>query len=58
MEVGRDSHGVWDGHAHTAISKMGHQQGPATQQRALHSMLCGGLDAGEFGESGYTCMCG
>ena len=46
MEVGRDSHGVWDGHAHTAISKMGHQLGPATQQRALCSMLCGGLDGG------------
>lgn len=25
---GRDSYGVWDGHAHTAIFKMRNQQGP------------------------------
>ena len=24
----RDSYGVWDGHVHSAIFKMGNQQGP------------------------------
>ena len=27
-EVGRDSRGVWDGHAHTAMFNMDNQQGP------------------------------
>ena len=26
--MGRDSWGVWDGHVHTAIFKIGSQQGP------------------------------
>ena len=26
---GRDSEGGWDGHGHTAILKMGNQQGPS-----------------------------
>jgi len=28
MYGGRDSEGVWDGHIHTVIFKMGNQQGP------------------------------
>ena len=34
----RDSQGVWDGHVHTAISKMGKQQGPTAQYREICSM--------------------
>ena len=44
----RDSWGVWDGHIHTAILKIGNQQGPTVQHLELCSMLCGSLDGGEF----------
>ena len=29
MDQGRDSYGVWDGLAHTAVFKMDNQQGPS-----------------------------
>jgi len=41
---GGDSYGVWDGHVHTAIFKMGNQQGPIVQHKELCSTLCGSLD--------------
>ena len=31
--MGKDSYGVWDHHVHTAIFKIGNQQGPTVQQR-------------------------
>ena len=34
----------WDGHVHTAVSKMENQQGPIVEHRKLCSMLCGSLD--------------
>ena len=46
---GRDSQGVWEGHAHTAIFKMDNQKGPTVQHRELCSMFCGSLDGKEFG---------
>ena len=39
-----DSWGVWDGHVHTAIFKMGIQQEATVEHRELCSMLCGSLD--------------
>ena len=54
---GRDSQGDWDGHVHTAIFKIGNQQGCTVQHRELYSMLCGSLEQeGSFGENGYMCM--
>ena len=48
---GKDSQGVWQGHAHTAIFKMDSQQGPAVQHRELCSVLCSSLDGrGVWGE--------
>ena len=41
---GKDSLGVWDGHVHTAIFKMDHQQGPTVEHRELCSMFCDRLD--------------
>ena len=40
----RDSLGVWNGHAHTAIFKMDDRQGPTVQHMELCSVLCGSLD--------------
>ena len=37
----RDSWGVWDGHVHTALFKMHHEQGPAAELRELCSVLMG-----------------
>ena len=59
LNWGRNSQATWDGHAHTAISKMDNQQGPTVQPRELCSMFCGSLDgrgvAGEFrGERIYV----
>ena len=60
MYGARDSEGVWDGHIHTAIFKMGNQQGPAVEHTEPCSMLCGSL--GERGVWGRTdiriCMTG
>ena len=50
---GRESLGVWDGHVHTAILKMDHQQGPAVEHRELCSMLCEPGWEGSSGENGY-----
>ena len=41
---GRDSQGIGDRHAHTALFKMNNQQGPVVQHMELGSMLCGSLD--------------
>ena len=40
----RESQGLWDGHVHTAIFKMDHQQRPTVELRELCSVLCGSLD--------------
>ena len=42
-----DSWGVWDGHVHTAIFKVGIQQEATLEHRELCSMLCGSLDGQE-----------
>ena len=36
---GRDSEGVWEGHAHTAMFETDNQQGPAVEHRKLLSVL-------------------
>ena len=41
---GRGSWGVWDRQVHTAIFKMGNQQGPPVEHRELCSVLRGRLD--------------
>ena len=46
---GKDSQGVWDGHAHTDILKMNNQQRPSVQHLEFCPVLCGSLDGGEFG---------
>ena len=54
---GRDSWRVWDGHGHTAVFNMEHQQGPAGQHRELCSVSRGGLDErGVWGRMD-TCVC-
>ena len=40
----RNSQGVWGGQVHTAVFKMGNQQGPIVQHRDLYSVLCDSLD--------------
>ena len=58
-DAGRDSHGVWDGHGHTAVFNMENPQGPAGQHRALCLMLGASLDGrGVWGEDGYLSMYG
>ena len=44
---GRDSQGVWDGHVHTAIFRMGNLQGPPVLHMELCSMFFGSLDGRE-----------
>ena len=39
--------GFCDGHVHTAIFKIGNQQGPTLQHMELYSTLCGKLDGRE-----------
>ena len=46
---GRDSQGVWDQHAHTAIFKINNQQGTTIYHMELCSVLCGSQDGREFG---------
>ena len=50
------SEGAWgketgslDRHAHTAVFKMDHQQGPTAQHMELCSILCGSLGGRGFG---------
>ena len=51
MGEGIDNQGVWDGHVHTAIFKMDHQQGPTVSHMELCSASCGSLDGrGVWGE--------
>ena len=38
-EWGRDSQGVWDGHAHTAVFKINKQQGPHIAHGTLPSII-------------------
>ena len=40
----RDSWGLWDGHVHTTIFKVDHQQRASIWHRGLCSVLCGSLD--------------
>ena len=56
-DEGRDSQGVWDGHAHTAVFNMENQQGPAVQHRGLCSMSHGSLDERGVWERIDTCIC-
>ena len=56
-DEGKEYLGSWDRHVHTAIFKMGNQQGPTVQHRELCSKLCGSLDGrGMWGENGYMCQ--
>ena len=43
-QVWRDSLRVWNGHVHTAVFKIGNQEGPTIWHMELCSMLCGSLD--------------
>ena len=53
----KDSQGVWEGHVHTAVFKMGNQQGATVQHMGRSSVLCGSLDGrGVWGRSD-TCIC-
>ena len=48
---GKESLGVWDGHAHTAVFKMNNQQRLTVEHRELCSILSGSLDGrGVWGE--------
>ena len=50
---------VWDGHVHTAIFKMDHQQGPNVECGKLCSGLCGSLNGrGVWGKwiCVYVCL--
>ena len=53
---GRESQGVWDGHAHIAIFKMDNQQGSTVQHMEFCSMLCGSLDGRGDCERTDTCI--
>ena len=58
-DEGKEYLGSWDRHVHTAIFKMGNQQGPTVQHRELCSKLCGSLDGwGDWGKNRYMCMYG
>ena len=54
---GRDSQGVGDGLVHTAIFKMGDQQGPTVQHMELCSILCGRLDGRGVCGRRDPCIC-
>ena len=53
----RDTYGVWDGHVHTAIFKMGNQQRLTVQHMELCSELYGSLDGREVWGRMDTCIC-
>ena len=55
---GRESWGLWDGHVHTAVFKMDHQQRPTIQLRELCPVLRGGLDGRGVWENGHMYMHG
>ena len=57
MYGARDSEGVWDGHIHTAIFKMGNQQGPAVWHRGLRSVSWGSLGGRAVWERTDTGVC-
>ena len=57
--MGKGELGSWDGHVHTTVLKMDHQQGPAVEPRELCSMPCSSLDGRGLGGEwtllfGYT----
>ena len=54
---GRDSPGVWDGHAHAPVFKMDNQGGPTVWRRELCPMFCGGLDGSGVWRRTDTCEC-
>ena len=54
---GRDSPGVWDGHAHAPVFKMANQGGPTVWRRELCPMFCGGLDGSGVWRKTDTCVC-
>ena len=54
---GRDSQGIWNGHAHTPIFKMDNQQGPTVEYMEFNSMLCGNLDGRGIWGKFDTFMC-
>ena len=53
---GRESQGVWDGHVHTAIFKMGNQQEPMQSTGNSAQCYVAVWMRGEFGEDGYMNM--
>ena len=56
--MGRGSEGVWDGHVHTAVFKMGNQQRPTVYYVELCSVLCGSQDgSGAWGRmDAFICI--
>ena len=56
-DEGKEYLGSWDRHVHTAIFKMGNQQGPTVQHRELGSMLCGSLEGRRVWERMHPCIC-
>ena len=53
---GRESWGLWDGHVHTAVFRMGDQQGPTEEHRELCLTLCGSLDGSGVWGRKDTCV--
>ena len=53
----RDSQGIGEGHAHTAVFKMDNQQGPIVQDRELCSVPCGSLGGRGVWRRMDTCIC-
>ena len=52
----RESQGVWDGHVHTAIFKVGNQQEPMYSTGNSAQCYEAVWVRGEFGENGYMYM--
>ena len=55
---GRDSQGVWNGHAHSATFKMDKQHGPTIALGTLLNVMRQTGWEGCQAENGYTYMCG
>ena len=53
----RDSWGIWDGHVHTVILKMGNQQGLIVERRNSASCYVAAWMGGEFGGRMDPCVC-
>ena len=53
---GRESQEVWDGHVHTAIFKVYHQQRPTVGQGTLLDVMWQPGWEGSSGENGFMSM--